>query len=97
MAAYDYPIPDGEHLTGGELDEYVKQVVTTGPLQEAGPETLPPKDIMRYTSPLPCMLHLSIVIYDLTTTLCCSMHTHLTYAMSATLYLHTQVCDIHQH
>ena len=39
---------DGEHLTGGELDEYVRQVVTTGPLQEAGPETVPPKDIMRY-------------------------------------------------
>ena len=43
--------PDGEHLTGGELDEFVKQVVTTGPLQEAGPQTLPPKDILRYNTP----------------------------------------------
>jgi dynactin 1 len=40
-------LTDGEYLKGGELEEYMRQVVTTGPLQEARPETLPPKDILR--------------------------------------------------
>ena len=40
-------VVDGEHLTSGELDEYIRQVVTTGPLQEVAPDTVPPKDIMR--------------------------------------------------
>lgn len=34
-------------MTGSELDGYLRQVVTTGPLQEAGPDTMSPHDIMR--------------------------------------------------
>ena len=68
-----YLTPDGEYLKGGELEEYMRQVVTTGPLQEAGPETLPPKDIMRYFR----FLSLPLFLFSPTLTLfhpCCMYH-----------------------
>ena len=41
--------PEGEKLTSGELQEFIRQVIDSGTLQEAGSEvsSQPPRDMLR--------------------------------------------------